>query len=336
VGEGFTDTPQGVGHGGGRVSQLSPNHVPVLLQEAIDFLAVRRGGTYIDATVGLGGHSYEIAKRLGARGHLIGLDKDPAALQIAGCRLSAAGFRSLTADVGPPTSDLSGSRNEGTDWPEITLMHRSFASLAEVRGLRADGLLADIGVSSLQLDDAARGFSFQADGPLDMRMDPQSERTAEQVVNHLDERQLADVIYEFGEERRSRRIARAICRSRPIRSTAHLADVISAAARPMNQAERRIHPATKTFQALRIFVNRELEDLQALLKAAPRILKPGGRVVVISFHSLEDRIVKDAFRDGSREGYFSVLTKKPVMATELESDRNPRARSAKLRAAEKV
>jgi len=325
VGEGTTDTPQGVGHGGGRVA----SHVPVLLKEAIDFLAVRRGGTYIDATVGLGGHSYEIAKRLGAPGHLIGLDKDPAALKIAGAMLRASG-------VGPQPSDLSGSRNEDTDWPEITLLHRSFASLAEVRGLRADGLLADIGVSSLQLDDAARGFSFQADGPLDMRMDPRGERTAEQVVNHLDERQLADVIYEFGEERRSRRIARAICRSRPIRSTAHLADVISAAARPMNQAERRIHPATKTFQALRIFVNRELDDLKELLEAAPRILRPGGRVVVISFHSLEDRIVKDAFREGNKEGYFSVLTKKPVTATEEQSDRNPRARSAKLRAAEKV
>ncbi|MGC1450823.1 MAG: 16S rRNA (cytosine(1402)-N(4))-methyltransferase, partial [Candidatus Sulfotelmatobacter sp.] len=150
------------------------------------------------------------------------------------------------------------------------------------------------------------------------------------------------VIYEFGEERRSRRIARAICRSRPIRSTAHLADVISAAARPMNRGQdrydqRRIHPATLTFQALRIFVNRELEDLQALLEAAPRILKPGGRVVVISFHSLEDRIVKDAFREGAiKDKHFRVLTKKPVTATELESDRNPRARSAKLRAAERV
>ena len=169
-----------------------------------------------------------------------------------------------------------------------------------------------------------------------MRMDTRSGETAEQVVNQEDENELADLIYEFGEERRSRRIARAICRSRPIRSTAHLADVISAAARPMNQAERRIHPATRTFQALRIFVNRELDDLKALLEAAPRILKPGGRVVVISFHSLEDRIVKDAFRDGARDRYFSVLTKKPVTATEEESDRNPRARSAKLRAAEKV
>jgi 16S rRNA (cytosine1402-N4)-methyltransferase len=318
VGEGSTDTPQGVGHGGGREARHLPTtHVPVLLKEAIDFLEVRRGGIYIDATVGLGGHSYEIAKRLGAPGHLIGLDKDPAALEIAGSRLRASG-------------------SSEADWPSIELRQASFASLAEARSPIADGLLADIGVSSLQLDDAARGFSFQADGPLDMRMDPRSERSAEQVVNHLDERQLADVIYEFGEERRSRRIARAICRSRPIRSTAHLADVISAAARPMNSEQRRIHPATRTFQALRIFVNRELDDLRALLEAAPRILKPGGRVVVISFHSLEDRIVKDAFREGNKEGYFSVLTKKPVTATEEESDRNPRARSAKLRAAEKI
>ena len=310
MGEGSTDTPQGVGHGGGRAI-----HVPVLLKEAIDFLAVRRGGTYIDATVGLGGHSYEIAKRLGAPGHLIGLDKDPAALKIARERLTQA-----------------------EDGPTITLLHRSFAEIAKgQRPATIDGILADIGVSSLQLADATRGFSFQADGPLDMRMDPHSERSAEQVVNHLDERQLADVIYEFGEERRSRRIARAICRSRPIRSTAHLADVISAAARPMNSEQRRIHPATRTFQALRIFVNRELDDLRALLEAAPRILKPGGRVVVISFHSLEDRIVKDAFREGAiKNKYFRVLTKKPVTATELENDRNPRARSAKLRAAERI
>ena len=326
------DTPQGVGHGGGRAI-----HVPVLLKEAIDFLAVRRGGTYIDATVGLGGHSYEIAKRLGAPGHLIGLDKDPAALKIAGERLTQG---PSTARSDSPSESERSARDDkvGEDWPTITLLHRSFAEIAEgQRPGTIDGILADIGVSSLQLDDAARGFSFQADGPLDMRMDPRSERTAEQVVNHLDERQLADVIYEFGEERRSRRIARAICRSRPIRSTAHLADVISAAARPMNQAERRIHPATRTFQALRIFVNRELDDLKALLEAAPRILKPGGRVVVISFHSLEDRIVKDAFREAAtKDKHFRVLTRKPVTATELESDRNPRARSAKLRAAEKV
>jgi 16S rRNA (cytosine1402-N4)-methyltransferase len=315
VGGDSTDTPQGVGHGGGReASPLLPHHVPVLLKEAIDFLNVRRGGTYIDATVGLGGHSYEIAKRLGAPGHLIGLDKDPAALEIAQAKLA------------------------GQDFPKVTLMQCSFAEVRDRFGKNfADGLLADVGVSSLQLNDAARGFSFQADGPLDMRMDPRSERTAEQVVNHLDERELADVIYEFGEERRSRRIARAICRSRPIRSTAHLAEVVSAAARPMNSEQRRIHPATRTFQALRIFVNRELDDLKALLEAAPRILKPGGRVVVISFHSLEDRIVKDAFREsGNKDKYFRVLTKKPVIASQEEQNFNPRARSAKLRAAERV
>jgi 16S rRNA (cytosine1402-N4)-methyltransferase len=296
---------------------------------------VRRGGTYIDATVGLGGHSYEIAKRLGAPGHLIGLDKDPAALEIAKSVLGRSFLRSAQDELRTVVGQ--------NDWPRVELRHGSFADLAnDQRPTTIDGLLADIGVSSLQLSDAARGFSFQADGPLDMRMDPQSERTAEQVVNHLDERELADVIYEFGEERRSRRIARAICRSRPIRSTAHLAEVISAAARPMNPGrnkydQRRIHPATLTFQALRIFVNRELDDLKALLEAAPRILKPGGRVVVISFHSLEDRIVKDAFREGAiKDKYFRVLTKKPVTASLEEQDRNPRARSAKMRAAERV
>ena len=309
MGEGLTDTPEGVGRGG--------THVPVLLKEAIDFLAVRRGGTYIDATVGLGGHSLEIAKRLGAPGHSIGLDKDPAALDVATGALAR-----------PP---------QNADWPEITLLQASFAEIGRrFPPAVADGILADLGVSSLQFGDPARGFSFQAEGPLDMRMNPLSELTAEQVVNQTDEVTLANLIYEFGEERRSRRIARAIVRSRPIRSTAHLADVISAAARPMNSEQRRIHPATRTFQALRIFVNRELDDLQALLKAPPRVLKPGGRVVIISFHSLEDRIVKDAFRDGIKDKYFRVLTKKPVMATKEESERNPRARSAKLRAAEKV
>jgi 16S rRNA (cytosine1402-N4)-methyltransferase len=317
MGEGSTDTPQGVGHGGREVG-----HVPVLLKEAIDFLNVRRGGTYIDATVGLGGHSYEIAKRLGAPGHLIGLDKDPKALEKAGSRLSAFGLQQ-------------------EDWPSIELRHASFASLAEVRSPIADGLLADLGISSLQLADAARGFSFQAEGPLDMRMDPRSERTAEQVVNHLDERELAEVIYEFGEERRSRRIARAIVRSRPIRTTAQLAELISAAARPMNRGrdeyDRRIHPATRTFQALRIFVNHELDDLRALLAAVPQILKSGGRVVIIGFHSLEDRIVKDALREGSiKDKYFRLVTKKPCVASKEEIDRNPRARSAKLRAAERI
>jgi len=310
VGEGSTDTPPGVGHGSGRET----GHVPVLLKEAIDFLAIKRGGTYIDATVGLGGHSFEIAKRLGAPGHLIGLDKDPAALEAARAKLVL-----------------------GEDAPEITLLHCSFAEVLERSGsVKADGLLADIGVSSLQLNDATRGFSFQAEGPLDMRMNPMSGETAEQVVNHIDERELANVIYEFGEERRSRRIARAIVRSRPISTTRQLVEVVSAAARSMNRKHERIHPATRTFQALRIFVNRELDDLKALLEAAPRVLKPGGRLVVISFHSLEDRIVKDAMREGAKDQYFRLLTKKPLTASEDEIERNPRSRSAKMRAAERA
>ncbi len=289
-------------------------------------MAVRRGGTYIDATVGLGGHSLEIAKRLGAPGHLIGFDKDPKALEIA---KGVVGRSSLVVGL---------EQQQQADWPTVELRHGSFADLAndERRTTNdgVDGILADLGVSSLQISDAARGFSFQADGPLDMRMNPQSEPTAEQVVNQIGERELADLIYEFGEERRSRRIARAIVRSRPILTTAQLAAVISTAARSMKH--ERIHPATRTFQALRIFVNSELEDLRKLLDAAPQLLKPGGRLVVISFHSLEDRIVKDAMREGAKLGQYGVLTKKPVTASEEEIDRNPRARSAKLRAAEKV
>jgi 16S rRNA (cytosine1402-N4)-methyltransferase len=308
---GSNKAPEGA-HGSGQVG-----HVSVLLKEAIDFLAIRRGGTYIDATLGLGGHSLEIARRLGPQGHLIGFDKDPQALELARKR-----FASL--EVKP----------EG-EQPRITLLHSSYADLAQhVPPKSADGLLADLGVSSLQFGDPARGFMFQAEGPLDMRMDPQGERTADQVVNHMREEDLANVIYEFGEERRSRRIARAIVRARPIRNTAHLAQVISAALRPMKH--ERIHPATRTFQAVRIFVNRELDDLRALLEAAPGVLKAGGRLVVISFHSLEDRIVKDAMRDGAKAGVYSVLTKKPLEAGDEEIDRNPRSRSAKLRAAERL
>jgi 16S rRNA (cytosine1402-N4)-methyltransferase len=221
------------------------------------------------------------------------------------------------------------------DWPEITLHHASYAEMAErVPPGSADGVLADLGVSSMQFDDASRGFSFQAEGPLDMRMNPHDELSADQVVNQFDENNLADLIYEFGEERRSRRIARAIVRARPIKSTAHLAQVVSAAARPMNQPKGKgIHPATLTFQAIRIYVNRELEDLRALLKSAPQVVKTGGRLVVISFHSLEDRMVKDAMRDGARDGVWEPLTRKPVIASAEETAENSRARSAKLRAA---
>jgi 16S rRNA (cytosine1402-N4)-methyltransferase len=305
----------------GKAVRRQFGHVPVLLQQAIEFLAVRRGGTIIDSTIGLAGHSWEIAKRLGAQGRLIGFDKDPAALERARERLTS------------PPPELA------ADWPQIELVHASFAEVAQhVARASADGLLADLGVSSMQLENAERGFSFQADGPLDMRMDTQSGLTAEQVVNRFDERELADAIYEFGEERRSRRIARAIVRARPIQTTAQLAEVVSAAARPMNQAERRIHPATRTFQALRILVNRELDDLRELLvpSAVPQILKKGGRLVVISFHSLEDRIVKDSLREGASAGLYRLLTRKPAIADGEEIDRNPRARSAKMRAAERI
>ena len=306
--------PEGA-HGGGKAA----GHVSVLLKEAIDFLAIRRGGTYIDATLGLGGHSYEIARRLGRRGRLIGFDKDRQALEIARQRLAN------------PPPELA------RDWPEVTVLHSSFAEIGRsVPPASADGILADLGLSSLQLSQPARGFSFQAEGPLDMRMNQHGERTADQVVNRIGEEELANVIYEFGEERRSRRIARAIVRARPIRTTAHLAQVISAALRSMNTgAHQRIHPATTTFQAIRIFVNRELEDLQALMDAAPDVLKKGGRLVVISFHSLEDRIVKDALRDGAKAGIYEVLTKKPLTAGQEEIDRNPRSRSAKMRVAER-
>ena len=310
-----SSAPRGV-HGGGRF-----NHAPVLFNEAIHFLAIRRGGTYVDATLGLGGHSSAIAAALGREGRLIAFDKDPVALEMARQRLAAPEGRQ-------------------DDWPEVVLHHASYAELAErVAPGSADGVLADLGVSSMQLDDASRGFSFQADGRLDMRMNPESELTAEQVVNQFGESDLADLIYEFGEERRSRRIARAIVRARPVRTTAHLAQVVSAAARPIPHAKGKgkgIHPATLTFQAIRIFVNRELEDLDALLAAAPKVVKPGGRLVVISFHSLEDRRVKDAVRDGHRDGVWLALSKKPVIATPEEMDENPRSRSAKLRAAERM
>ena len=309
-----TNSAPGREHGAKRFG-----HVPVLLQAAIEFLAVRRGGTYIDATLGLGGHSWEVARRLGRQGRLIGFDKDPAAIERARERLTS------------PPAELAG------DWPSVELVNASFAEVAEhVRAASVDGLLADLGVSSMQLENAERGFSFQADGPLDMRMGPQSGLTAEQVVNRFDERELADAIYEFGEERRSRRIARAIVRARPIHTTAKLAAVISAAARPMNQAERRIHPATRTFQAIRILVNRELEDLQGLMNAAPNVLRPEGRLVIISFHSLEDRIVKDGLREGAKAGLYRLLTKRPVTAEAEETEQNPRSRSAKLRAAERL
>ena len=294
-----------------------PQHVPVLLDEVLQFLNVRRGAVMADATVGLGGHSAEIAKRLGAKGRLICFDRDPEAMELAKARMDE-----VRAEL-------------GSEMPEVVFEPRAFSEAASViEPGSLDGLLADFGVSSLQLDEAHRGFSFRSEGPLDMRMDTRRGETAEQVVNQEDENELADLIYEFGEERRSRRIARAIVRARPISTTAELAQVISAAA-PSMKGDK-IHPATRTFQALRIRVNNELGEIRSLLESAPSLLKPGGRLVLISFHSLEDRQVKDAFRDAGHDGIYEVLTKKPVAAGEQEQMRNPRSRSAKLRAAERL
>ena len=295
----------------------TPQHVPVLSEEVLSYLNVRPGAVVADATLGLGGHSSAIARRLGGKGRLICFDRDPQAMELAKARLD---------DV---------ARELGPEMPEVVFEPRAFSEAKDVIAPGSlDGLLADFGVSSLQLDEAQRGFSFRTDGPLDMRMDTRGGETAEQVVNQADEDELANLIYEFGEERRSRRIARAIVRARPIQTTAELARVVSAAA-PSMKGEK-IHPATRTFQALRIRVNDELGEIRTLLESAPSLLRPGGRVVLISFHSLEDRLAKDALRDGARDGIYEVLTKKPVTATDEEQWRNPRSRSAKLRAAEKL
>ncbi|MGA3334476.1 MAG: 16S rRNA (cytosine(1402)-N(4))-methyltransferase RsmH [Terracidiphilus sp.] len=296
------------------MSQPRARHVPVLFQEALDFLRVRPGATIVDCTLGLAGHAEGIVRQLGSAGHLIGFDRDPEALELARARLARV------------CDEL------GSQAPKVTLIGEAFSRIAEhVVPVSTDGLLADFGVSSLQFDEARRGFSFQADGPLDMRMDTRSGPTAEQVVNETSERELANLIYEYGEERRSRTVARAIVRGRPITSTGQLARIVASAVPPM----KHIHPATRTFQALRIFVNQELDEIRALLEAAPNLLKPSARLVVISFHSLEDRIAKDSIREGAQRGIWKVLTRKPVTAGEVEIHRNPRSRSAKLRAAER-
>jgi 16S rRNA (cytosine1402-N4)-methyltransferase len=296
------------------MTQQKARHVPVLFQEVMEFIRVLPGGTYVDCTLGLAGHAEGIVRQLGSAGHFIGFDRDPEALELARTRLAKV------------CDEL------GSQAPQVTLIGEAFSTIAEhVAQHSADGLLADFGASSLHFDEARRGFSFQADGPLDMRMDTRSGPTAEQVVNEMGERELANLIYEYGEERRSRTVARAIVRGRPVTSTAQLAKIVASAVPPM----KHIHPATRTFQALRIFINQELHEIRALLEAAPGLLKPSARLVVISFHSLEDRIAKDSFREGAQKGIWNVLTRKPVTAKEEEINRNPRSRSAKLRAAER-
>jgi 16S rRNA (cytosine1402-N4)-methyltransferase len=288
-------------------------HAPVLLAEALELLAVRPGGSYVDGTVGLGGHAEEILRRSAPDGRLLGLDRDPEALERAAERLRAFG-------------------------PRARLRHADYRALpALLADERVDGVLLDLGVSSLQLDAPGRGFSFRSDAPLDMRMDPTAGETAAEVVNRLPERALADLIYRWGEERASRRIARAIVEARRrgrIETTVALAQIVRRAA--PRSGRPGLDPATRTFQALRIHVNRELEGLGTALLAIAETLAAGGRLVVIAFHSLEDREVKRALRGLGARGPFRLLTRKPVRPSEAELARNPRARSARLRALERA
>ncbi|WP_298402798.1 16S rRNA (cytosine(1402)-N(4))-methyltransferase RsmH [uncultured Chloroflexus sp.] len=294
-------------------------HTPVLLAEVIAALAPRPGGCYLDATVGGGGHALAVLQAAQPGGVLLGIDADPAALAATAERLAEAGLSQ-----------------------QAVLRHGSFADLAalatEAGFAAVDGILFDLGVSSYQLDTPERGFSFAADGPLDMRLDPTQGPTAADLVNRLSERELADIIFQYGEEHAARRVARAIVerrRSQPFRSTADLAAVV---ARAVGGRHGRIHPATRTFQALRIAVNHELDQLAAALPQAVALLTLGGKLAVISFHSLEDRIVKQFLRaEAAGEApRLAIITKKPVVASDAEVAANPRARSAKLRVAVRI
>ncbi len=287
-------------------------HTPVLVEQVVRWLRIRPDGTYVDATVGTGGHALAILAHLPS-GRLIGIDRDPRALDIARERLR-------------PYER------------QVILVHSNFSRIEQiVRGLKmppADGVLADLGVSSLQLESPERGFSFRRPGPLDMRMDPDELRTAGEIVNYWPEQELAYLLYRDGEERNARKIARAIVRARPIRDTEHLATVVAGVRRI--RGRQKLHPATKTFLALRIAVNRELEELEQFLSRTPATLSPGGRWVILSYHSLEDRLVKKEFQRLAREGLLKVLTKKVVRPAAAEIRSNPRARSAKLRVAERT
>ena len=279
-------------------------HISVLMEETIAALNLRPGGCYLDATVGGGGHSQQILTRA-ADSHVVGLDQDQQAIAAAQQRLQEYGDR-------------------------IQFWHGNFSEY-EPEDQRFDGILADLGVSSAQFDIPERGFSFRHEAPLDMRMNAEQDLTAADIVNHWDEKQLADVIYQYGEERLSRRIARRIVEKRPLQTTTQLADEIWHSV-PRSYRYGKIHPATRTFQALRIAVNQELDVLTNFLESAPQWLAPGGHIVIISFHSLEDRIVKHTFRQHPQ---LKVLSKKPIIPTEAECAENPRARSAKLRVAER-
>lgn len=295
----------------GSESRLSERrHYPVLLKESLEYLAIRPDGVYVDATAGLAGHTRAIAERL-ENGFVIACDRDAESLGMA--RANTNGLHD-----------------------RIRFFHGTFSELPEAlrqNGVeQVDGLIADLGVSRYQLSSGERGFSLMEDGPLDMRMDRTQELTAAELVNELSETELADLIYQLGEERRSRRISRAIVRARPILTTGRLARVVEAAA----PRTGRLHPATQTFMALRIKVNREPEELAALLELTPTRLRTGGRWVVLTFMSAEDRQVKHAFQAAARAGEIRILTKHVVKPTAEEVSENAASRSAKLRAAERV
>ena len=294
-------------------------HFPVMPKEALFWLVHESGRIYLDCTVGYGGHAEKIIEASGPQSRLIGLDRDAVAIEASRERLARFGDR-------------------------VVLLHGHFVDLKRhlaVSGIgQVDGILFDLGVSSPQLEEPGRGFSFRGDGPLDMRMDQSMSGTAADLVNRWPEAQLADAIFQFGEERFSRRIARAIVRARerrPLETTKELVSVIEGSV-PANYRHGRLHCATRTFQALRIAVNNELDCIEPALRDAVDVLSPGGRLCVISFHSLEDRIVKHTFRalSGKGDPALTVLTKKPQIPAREESDRNPRSRSAKLRAAQRV
>ena len=294
----------------GAANEGGPWHYPVLLSESLEYLAIRPDGVYVDMTAGLGGHTGAIAERL-TSGFVIACDRDAESLELA---------RANTASV----------------VQRIQFFHGPFSKLPEALAANGialvDGVLADLGVSRYQLGSAERGFSLMEDGPLDMRMDRSQGLTAADLVNQLPEKALADLIFQLGEERRSRRISRAIVRARPILTTGRLAQVVEAAV----PRTGRIHPATQTFMALRLKVNGEMEELDELLRIAPERLKAGGRFVVLTFMSTEDRKVKQAFQGLARAGKGRILTKHVVRPTEEEVLANAASRSAKLRALERI
>jgi len=302
-------------------------HTPVLYQHVLAALPLRADGYYIDGTVGAAGHAFGILTSTAPDGALLGLDRDPNALAIAAERLSEFGARASLHQASFAEIDIVAKK---MDWQSV------------------DGILFDIGLSSMQLEDGSRGFSFQREGPLDMRFDPTQSLTAEELVNTTSEQALTSIISKYGEETRARKIARAIITARPLKTTLQLADVIKGASK---RPKRGIHPATLTFQALRIAVNDELDALERGLEAAVGLLTPGGRIVVISFHSLEDRLVKQFFRRESKDcicppealacqcghkAMLKVITKKPIYPDDEERQRNPRSRSAKMRIAERI